>query len=419
MLRVQNVLCAVVLVALIATSAGADNWAQWRGPGSAGVAPAGTFPTTWSATENVAWKVDLPGRGASTPVVWEDSIFVSCASGDKNALLCFDRQGKKRWETTFGQERPGKNRKATGSNPSPTTDGELVYVYFKNGDFACVDFDGKVVWQKNLQDEYGKDTLWWDLGTSPVLTRDLVVVACMQSGPSYLAGFDKKTGDVVWKVDRMLDAPVESAQSYTTPVVLDEDGKETIIVLGADHVTAHDAASGEELWRAGGLNPGQDESFRSIASPVVVDGLVIAPYARGDTLTAIRLGGSGDVTLSNVAWVLNDAGADVPTPAVANGKIYVCRDNGEVVCLDAKSGERLWGERVERHRESFSSSPMLAGGNIYVTREDGKTFVLEQGDAFRLVAANELGEQTVATPVFTDGKILIRTMQSLYCIGGQ
>ncbi len=416
MLKIQNIVCALVLTGLIAAGALADNWSHWRGPGSAGVGPDGTFPTKWSKTENVVWKVDLPGRGSSTPIVWEDYIFVTCGSDANNALLCFDRQGNKRWEKTFGRERAGKNRKASGSNPSPVTDGQRVWVYFKSGDFACVDFDGNVVWQKNLQADYGEDTLWWDLGTSPVLTKEFVVVACMQEGPSYLAGFDRQSGEVVWKVDRLFNTPIESDQSYTTPVVLSEGGEETIIVLGADHVTAHDATSGEELWRVG-LNPKQGENFRSIASPVVIDELLIAPYARGDTLTAIRLGGRGDVTGSHVAWVQEDAASDVPTPAVADGKIYVCRDRGEVLCLDAQTGEKLWGQRMERNRTAYSSSPMLAGGHLYVTREDGKTFVLDVNNGGKLVATNELDEQTVATPVFADGKILIRTMESLYCIG--
>ena len=417
MIKTWSILCVVILAGWMAASAQADNWSRWRGPTSSGVAPAGTYPTRWSKTENVAWRVELPGRGASTPAVWGDHIFITCGNGGNNALLCFDRKGNRRWEKTFGKERPGEDRKASGSNPSPTTDGERVYVYYNSGDLVCLDFDGNVVWQKNIQALYGEDKLFWDLGTSPVLTRDLLVIACLHGGPSYLVGFDKKSGEEVWKVDREIEAPAESLQGYSTPLVIAEDGRETIIVLGADTVTAHDARSGEELWRAGGLNPQNDDTFRSIGSPMSIDGLVVVPYARGETLTAIRLGGSGDVTDSHVAWVKEKVGSDVPTPAVAGGKIYVCRDRGEVVCVDAKTGEKLWGQRLERHGVDYSSSPVLAGGHIYATREDGKTFVLDVSEGGKLVAANELGEQTVATPVFTDGKILIHTMESLYCIG--
>jgi len=200
-------------------------------------------------------------------------------------------------------------------------------------------------------------------------------------------------------------------------VVAEADGRESIYVLGADHVTAHDAADGRELWRVGGLNPEQNGYFRSIASPVVADGVLIAPYARGATITAIRLGGSGDVTNSHVLWTKQGLGADVPTPAATGGKVYVCTDRGEVACLDVKTGRELWRQRVDKNRSAFSSSPVLADGRIYVTREDGTTFVLAQGDAYRLLGENELEEFTVATPVFVDGRILLRTYDSLYCLG--
>lgn len=408
---------AWLLCLLTASSAMAENWPNWRGPTHNGVAAGKNYPTKWSPTENVAWKVSLPGKGTSTPAVWGDNIFVTCSVDGKNLLVCLDRSGKERWRVGLGQERKGKNAKASGSNPSPVTDGRYVYAYFKSGDFACLDFAGKIVWQKNLQKLYGDDTLWWDLGTSPVLTRDFVVVACMHSGPSYLAAFKKDTGDVAWKQDRNLDAPEEAAQSYSTPVLLTDNGKESLIVLGADHVTAHDGTTGKELWRFGGLNPTGHKYFRSIASPAVSDGIVVAPYARAATITGIRLGGNGDVTTSHVAWKKDGLGTDVPTPVAFSGKVYVCTDSGGVACLDLQTGKTLWSGEVEKHRLHYSSSPVIADGKIYITREDGKTFVLEQGSEFKVLSENELGEQTVASPAFVDGRILIRTFDALYCIG--
>jgi hypothetical protein len=186
---------AGVLVYLVFVSvAAAANWPNWRGPGYDGVAPGEGFPTEWSATKNVLWAVDLPGKGASTPVVWGGRIVLTCAIEGDNGVVCLDRSGKLLWRQTIGTEIPGKNAKASGCNPSTVTDGERFYAYFKSGDLACLDFEGSVLWQQNLQKMYGKDTLWWDVGTSPVLTRDFVVVAVMQSGPSYLAAFDKKPG---------------------------------------------------------------------------------------------------------------------------------------------------------------------------------------------------------------------------------
>lgn len=399
----------------IATAA---NWPNWRGPDFNGVAAGQGYPTKWSKTENVLWKVALPGKGSSTPIVWENKIVLTCAIDGKNGVLCFDRDGKQLWQATVGSARQGKNQKASGCNPSATTDGKHVYVYYKSGDLACFDLAGHKVWEHNLQKMYGEDTLWWDLGTSPVLTKDYVVVACVHSGPSYVAAFEKESGKLAWKQDRNLDAPREAAQTYATPVVVTEGGKETIVVLGADHVTAHDAAHGNELWRVGGLNPAGDQFFRSIASPVIADGLVIAPYARGKTITAIRLGGKGDVTKSHVVWTIEGLGADVPTPVTKDGKVYVCTDRGRVACLDAKTRKELWSGEVEKHRTAYSSSPVLADGKLYITREDGKTFILEQGPEFKVLGTAEIADElTVATPVFVDGRILIRTLDHLYCIG--
>lgn len=414
--------CAIALVSLFACTANAENWPHWRGPTSNGVAPGKDYPSKWTSSENVAWKVKLPSGSGSTPAVWDNRIFITGADSKeddaKNVLTCLDRKsGSTLWQTPIGNERKGKHKKGSGANPSPTTDGKHVYVYYKSGDLACVDFEGKVVWQHNLQKMYGKDTLWWDLGTSPVLTKDNVVVACMQSGPSYVAAFDKATGKPAWKVARILEAPEESAQSYSTPIVVEQDGKEQLIILGADHVTAHSADDGKELWRAGGLNPMGHTRFRSIASPVVANNIVFAPYGRGATFAAIRMGGTGDVTKSHTAWAMKGDSPDVPTPVTLDGRVYVLSDKGTVTCLNQKSGEKVWQGNLPKHRDKYSSSPVIADGRLYVTRENGTTFVLATGDEFKLLAENELGEYTLATPVFNNGQVLIRTFEHLYCIG--
>lgn len=415
----MRLLASLCLIAALASPLMGANWPNWRGPDQNGVAPGTGFPTEWSDTKNVAWKLELPGKGSSTPIVWGEQIFVTSGADGQNALLAINRQGKEQWRTLVGKERPGKNKKASGSNPSCVTDGEHVFAYFKSGDLACVDFKGKIVWQTNLQDKYGEDTLWWDLGTSPVLTKAHCVVTVMQTGPSYLVAFEKGTGKVAWKEDRNLGAPEEAAQSYSTPVVLNDKGKETLVVLGADHVTAHDAADGKELWRVGGLNPTGHKYFRSIASAVVHNGIVVAPYAREATVTAIKLGGSGDVSKSHVVWTKNGKGSDVPTPTAADGRVYILNDKGTISCVNIETGSEIWSGQTEKHRSGFSSSPILADGKIYITREDGKTFVLAQGNEFKVLGANELdGTQTVASPVLIDGKILIRTDTHLYCIGG-
>jgi outer membrane protein assembly factor BamB len=295
-------------------------------------------------------------------------------------------------------------------------------VYFKSGDLACLDYQGQIVWQKNLQDLYGEDTLWWDLGTSPVLTKDLVVVACIHSGPSYLVGLEKDSGEIAWKHDRNLDAPDEALQTYATPMPAEVNGREMLVVLGADHVTAHDTSTGDEIWRVGGLNPEQNRFFRSIASPVVDGEIVVVPYARGGSLTAIRIDGQGDVTDSHIVWSKEGrekiVSADVPTPAARDGRLYLCTDRGVVVCMDIQTGDVIWEGQVERSSAEYSASPIIADGKLYVTREDGLTSVLDlSSDEFKLLSVNNLNEFVVATPAFVDGRILIRTDKHLYCIG--
>lgn len=414
----QRVLFATFLCLLLSSALSAEDWPAWRGPKFNGVATGKGYPVAWGPDQNLAWKAELPGIGGSTPAVWGDSIIVTAGDQGQNAILCFDRQGNRKWLTHLGQERPGKHRKGSGANPSPTTDGERIFVYFKSGDLGCLDFQGRVLWRKNLQELYGEDTLWWDLGTSPVLTKSLLVVACIHSGPSYLVGINKQTGDIVWKHDRNLDAPEEANQTYSTPIPVEHNGRELLVVLGADHVTAHDAATGDEIWRVGGLNPKGNGYFRSIASPVVEGAIAVAPYARGTTLTAIRIDGSGDVTSSHVAWNNDELSSDVPTPAALDGRVYVCSDRGEVACLEAVSGKVIWrGEVEKRGSAAYSASPIIADGRLYVTREDGVISVLALGDAFKVLQVNRLGEFIVATPVFVDGQVLVRTESHLYCFG--
>lgn len=420
-------LSGVVLAVHAAESKSAD-WPSWRGPNGNGVAVGTGYPTQWSVDSNVKWKFSLTGLGASTPAVTGDNIIVTSTSESQNVVTCLGMDGRQRWTRHLGDSwegRPGKD--GTGANPSPVTDGQFVYVYFKSGDFGCFDLSGELQWQTNLFQRFAKvtdETLWWDLGTSPVLIDGAVVVTMMHSGPSYLAAFSRADGKLLWKHDRMTDAPREAAQSYTTPVVTtNPDGNQVIVVTGADYVTCHSAANGSELWRVGSLNPTGNEYFRSISSSVVADGIVVAPYSRGGTLTAIRMGGTGDVTDSHVLWTNQETAADVPTPTVANGRVYVCRDTrqtrGTIDCLDLLTGKTIWSGQLDRHRLTFRSSPILADGKLYVTRQDGVVFVVDAaGDSFQVLSENSLsGEHTVATPVFVDGNILLRTDEHLYLIG--
>ncbi len=393
-----------------------ERWPNWRGPHSNGVAPAGNYATEWSAEKNLDWQVELAGRGASTPAVLEDRLFVSSSSPEENFLQAFDLKGAQLWKEQIGQARTGKHAKASGSNSSPVTDGKNVFAYYKSGDLACYSKDGKKVWHVNLQKTYGEDTLWWDLGTSPVLTSKALVIAVMQSGPSYLLALDPATGEKLWQADRVMPAPNEANQSYSTPIVATVGGQEVLLTLGADHLTCHAAADGKLLWKLGGFNPEQQQFFRSIASPVLVGDLIICPYARGKSVTAVKLAIELEEK-DRIAWQLKEIGSDVPTPLVSDGRLYVVGDKGSLWCLKAVTGEVIWQENLPKSRLAYSSSPVLADGRVYITREDSTTFVIADAPEFKLLATNSLEGSTVATPVFVGGKIYFRTYDKLYCIG--
>lgn len=399
-----------------ATPAVAEDWPNWRGPQGHGVAAAADYPIEWGPKKNVAWKVVLPGRGSSTPIVSGEHLVLTCPNEGQNEVICLDRSGSKQWSQTVGAERGGKHRKASGTNPSPVTDGDHVFAYFKSGDLACLDWSGEIVWHVNLQDLYGEDTLWWDLGTSPVLTRDSVVVAVQQSGPSYIVALDKATGEEMWRVDRTFDVPDENDNSYTTPCVVDRGESQMIIVAGADHVTAHGANDGGEIWRIA-IHEGNNGYQRSISSPVAGGNTVYVPYNRGGSLTAIRIDGHGDVGDSHLAWRITNASADVPTPAYRDGELFICGDRGKVYCVRAADGEVVWETQLPKSRQAYSSSPIVGGSHLYVTREDGTTFVINLAGEHEVVATNDVGESTVATPVLVDGRVLLRTAEHLWCFG--
>lgn len=418
----------VLLCTFCCSLASGADWPGWRGPNGNGVAEGDNYPTKWTE-DNVEWKFELTGIGASTPAVFGDAIFVTTTNNNRNLLTCLGMDGKQRWSKELGESWEGKQGKdGTGANPSPVVDGERVFVYFKSGDFGCFDLSGNLVWETNVFKKFAEvtsKTLWWDLGTSPVLTSDAIVVTMMHTGPSYLAAFDRASGKLLWKHDRKTDAPEEAAQSYTTPIVTQNPaGQEVIVVTGADYVTCHDASNGDEIWRVGSLNPTSNGYFRSISSSVAGGGFVIAPYARGGTLTAIKMGGTGNVTESHVAWTNQDTSADVPTPTIVGNRVFVLRDTkktrGTVDCLELQTGKSIWTGQLPQHRTTYRASPIYAAGNLYLTRQDGTIFVVNaDGDEFTVVGENKVaGEHTIATPVFVDGKVLVRTEDSLYLISG-
>lgn len=400
----------------------AGNWPEWRGPGSNGVATGKLPPLDLEG--KLLWKAELPGRGCSTPISWDNRIFVTCPIEDQDALLAFDASGKELWRRTFGASTPGRGQRVgSSSNSSPVTDGEVVVAYFKSGTVACLDLEGKLQWQVNLQELYGKDTLWWDQGTSPIFAAGRVVIAVMQTGgESYLVSLDRKTGKEIWKTPRKYETGNESGDAYTTPHVVKMNGVEQIVSWGADHLTGHDAETGKLLWECGGFNPKRANAWRVIASAVVGDGTAVVPFARGESLAAIRLDGSGDVSESHWVWRNDTLGSDSASPVLHDGMVYVLKDGGpqrgRLTCLDAKTGKPLWESTLPKGPQVYYASPLLAGDQIYCVREDGMVFSGKIAkDGLTEVKSHSLEEGVIASPISVGGRLILRTDKHLFCFG--
>lgn len=413
-------LAVVLSAANVASAEKFADWPKWRGPNDTGSSPLVDLPTEWNA-ENALWKAEFSGKGCSTPIVWHDTIYVTAPIDGKDALIALDADGKPLWNVQFGGENPGKHRNGSGCNASPTTDGEHVFVYFKSGTLAAVDLQGKIAWETNLVERYGPDTLFWDHGTSPVLTQDFVVMARMHQGESWLAAFDKATGELAWKTARNYETPVECDHGYSTPVVLDFQGEESLLTWGGEHLTIHHAKTGKLVWSCGGFNPDGNKLWPTIATPVVVGDVAVIAYGRNDRgiprLHGVRLQGEGDVTKTNRLWDRDDIGTFVPSPIVYQEKIYLVGDKGKVTCFDPATGKTIWEDAFPKHRANYYGSPLIAGGILCAPREDGVVLVADIRDGFKLLHENDMRESVIASPVPGPGRLLIRGTTTLFCVG--
>ena len=407
------------------TTLSADNWPQWRGPLATGASNEKGLPEKWSTAngENIAWKVPMPSRSGATPIIWNDTVFLNVAtlpdSGDIELWSVNRRTGQVAWKKPIAGGNY-KINKQNMSSPSPVTDGRTVWVLTGVGILKAFDFKGAELWSRDIQKDYGAFGLNWGYAASPLLHQGMLYVPVLHGmktdAPSYVLKIDGKSGKTLWKVDRPTDAVVESPDAYTTPALLEYEGKKEIVVSGGDVVTGHDLNDGKELWRAHGLNPGKARNYRIIASPVVAGGLVIAP-TRIRPMIALRPGGRGDITATHTAWTF-DRGPDVPTP-VSDGKLLYCvSDRGVVEVLDVKTGTVVYGP--ERLKPAiYSASPVLADGKVYVTSEEGLTSVFRAGPKFELLAENPSEEYTLSTIAVSQGQLFLRTEKFLYAIGKQ
>ena len=413
----------VCFVSQLGFAAEHSDWRSWRGPQGNGSVEQGSYPDKFSA-DNYLWRTELPGKGCSTPIVLEDKIYLTSPAGGNDALLCYDLQGVEKWRAAFGKENAGKHRNGSGSNASPTTDGNAVFVFFKSGTFAAIELNGKVRWKTDLVERFGKDTLFWDHGTSPVLTEKYVIMTRMHQGESWLAAFDKATGELVWKVARNYPTPTECDHGYTTPLVIQHQGKESILVWGAEHLTIHNTTDGQVSWSCGNFNPDAQKLWPAIATPVIVGDMVVVAFGRNDRgiprLHGIRLTGSGDVTATNHVWKRDDVGTFVPTPVAYKGRVILVRDKGEVASIDPATGKTVWEGAFPKHRSNYYASPLIAGGKLFAPREDGTVFVASvANDKFEVLSENDMGESVIGSPVPALDRIFIRGEKHLFCIGAK
>jgi outer membrane protein assembly factor BamB len=375
------------------------------------------LPAKWSATENVRWKIPMPDRSGSTPILWGETLFLNVADAGELFLWALDRNdGSLKWKA-FLSGGDHRERKQNMSSPSPLTDGKSVWVMTGTGILKAFDFAGKELWSRDIQRDYGRFGLNWGYASTPLLHQGSLYVQVLHGmktdDPSYLLRIDASNGKTLWRVERPTNAIRESPDSYTTPALLEYDGKEELVITGGDVVTGHDLETGQELWRSDGLNPENDANYRIVASPVVKDGIIYAP-TRVKPLLALKAGGRGDITRTHRLWEF-DNGPDVPTPVTDGKYLYIVDDQGIFFCLDAKSGAVVWGpKRIASG--IYSSSLVLADGKIYATSEDGITTVLRAGPSFEVLAENHLDGYTLSSPAISRGEIFMRTDNALYCI---
>jgi outer membrane protein assembly factor BamB len=431
---------AALALVLATGSAGGDQWPQWRGPQGTGVAP-DSAPTRWSAAD-LTWKARLGGLGISSPVVWNDRVFVTSqtgrvplrsgnhptlnsgkeAEGEKPLgavaaaadsgkvrflVEAFHRKdGRRLWQYAFDAE--GElaevHQKHNLASPSPVTDGRYVYAWFGSGQLVALDLEGKLAWKRHLAKDYGPFDIAWGHGSSPTLYRDLVILLCDHSPASYLVALDKRTGAVRWRTERE-----KGSISYSTPTVVPSATGDELVVNSTRRVDAYDPATGKLLWWVG------DPVRFAIPVPAFADGvLYLSRGYRSGPYMSIRTGGRGDVAKTQVGWSVETGAPYISSLLYYRGLVYMASDVGVVTAVDASTGAKVWQERVEG---IFTASPVAADGKVYFVSETGETIVLQAGRPPSVLARNSVGERSAATPAISDGQIFIRTDDHIICVG--
>jgi outer membrane protein assembly factor BamB len=419
---VLRTVTTLVLVALLTASAQADNWPHWRGPTGNSVALNATPPTEWSATKNVKWKVPVSSKENSSPIVWNDQVFlvatevVTPGEGEALPVLAFkvfalDREtGKENWQQTAIVKQPhqGVHQTSGFAAASPCTDGERVYAHFGSRGLYCYTLEGTPVWKR---DDLGEMTTLNNFGegASPTLSGDVIIVPWDHNGPSALFVLNKHTGETIWKIDR--DEPT----GWCTPLVVEHAGRKQIVMNGQKFARGYDLETGDELWRCDG------QTVRPICSPAYGDGLVyVASGFQGDFMGAFRLAGTGDIEgTDNVAWTIKENMCDMTSPLLSQGRLYYHRRKTALLsCADAHTGKVLYGpERLPGLEDAQTyASPIAAGGYVFLTGVTGTTVVIKDSPTLEVVATNAIEEFVGGTPAAVDNELFIRGESNLYCI---
>jgi outer membrane protein assembly factor BamB len=398
------VIASTLDVEPILAAPGAERfWPGWRGPSAQGLSREAELPLVWSAGEHVAWRTEIPGAGNSSPVIWGDRIFLSSAfeSGKRRTLLALRRSdGEILWSADAPFVPPeGRVRDKNGyASATPATDGERVVVFFGNTGLVAFDFEGQLLWHRPVE----PFDAMHGTGASPVLCGDLAILFQEQSSkPSLGIAVDKRSGEVRWRIDR---AP---ALGWCTPVALRVGGRDELIYGGNQTLKAYDPWSGRELWSLKG--PTQEV----VPSVAYGHGLIYCTSGRNGPTLAVRPGGHDDVTATHLVWRAVRGGPHVPSPVLWGDLLYLLNDTGIVTCLEARSGETVYQNRLQG---KFSASPIAAAGRIYFANEDGDTFVVRAGRRFEVLAINSLGEGILASPAVLDGRIYLRGAKHLFAI---
>lgn len=443
---IRTSLAAIAVVLLLASAPAATapadgNWPYWRGPAADGMA-VGDAPVTWSSTENVAWKTDIPGLGHSSPVVWGDHIFLTTAirTGGASAsaapppvqaggrsrggpgggggpqvehkfdVLALDRKtGKILWQRTAKTAVPhegGHNQYGSFASNSPVTDGQYVYAFFGSRGMYCYDFKGGLVWERDFGVQL-RMKMQFGEGMAPVLAGDRLILVFDHEGESFMVAIDKKTGKDIWRASR------DEKTNWAAPLVLTYKGRTQVVVAGSNKVRSYDLETGKVIWECAGLGA------NTIPQPVVQDDLVFVMTGyRDPMLMAIRLGREGDLTGTDaVVWTQTRGNSYTPSPVLFDNKFYALTDNGMISCYNAKTGVPYYHQTRLPKTYSFKSSPVGANGKLYLASENEDVIVLAMGEKFEVLATNTMTDQVfIATPAIAGGEIFLRSKTTLFCI---